>query len=190
MRVLFFAMLVASFAIAPVSAGPEGQEPEFHFARLAFGAYGSGYGAGRHEPWLRDWPEADFHFTQGLGRLTRVATTQANPQVRLDDDALYDYPLVYAVKVGFLRLDDREAERLREYLRRGGFLVVDDFHGPQEWAEFAASIARIFPDRPIVDIPPDDEVFHVLYDLDQRVQIPGVQAVMRGVSWEDPQGRT
>jgi hypothetical protein len=181
---------IASFAIAPVAAGPESRAPEFHFARLAFGAYGAGYGAGRYEPWLRDWPEADFHFTQGLGRLTRIATTDDNVQVRLDDDALYDYPLLYAVKVGFMRLDDNEAARVREYLQRGGFLVVDDFHGPEEWAEFAASLARIFPGRPILEIPPDDEVFHVLYDLDRGVQIPGVQAVMRGVSWEDPQGKT
>lgn len=165
-------------------------EPEFHFARLAFGAYGRNYGTDRREPWLRDWPEADFHFTQGLGRLTRIPTTDDNRPIRLDDDALFDYPMLYAVKVGFMRLNEWEAERLREFLRRGGFLIVDDFHGPEEWAEFAASVARIFPGRPILDLPADDPIFHVLYDLDQRVQIPGVQAVLRGVTWEDSRGKT
>ena len=43
-------------------------------------------------------------------------------------------------------------------------------------------------DRPIVDIPEHDEIFHVLYDVDQRVQIPGQQAIWRGVTWEHPQG--
>jgi hypothetical protein len=162
---------------------------EFHFARLAFGAYGGWFGSGRGEPWLRDWPEADYHFIQGLRRLTRIDSAPgASRQVMLTSDELFDYPIVYAVKVGFMRLAESEAARVREYLLRGGFLIVDDFHGPGEWAEFAASMQRVFPDRSIVDVEGDDEVFHVLYDLDQRVQIPGIQAVARGVTWEHPQG--
>ena len=180
------------FCSVPQVAGAQDApaQSEFYFARLAFGAYGREYGSSRREPWLRDWPEADFHFTQGLGRLTRIVTTQDNRHVRIDDDALFDYPVVYAVKVGFMRLTDWEAARLREYLSRGGFLIVDDFHGPDEWAEFAASVHRIFPERPILDIPSEDAVFHVLYDLDQRTQIPGAQAIWRGVTWEDVRGKT
>jgi len=184
--VAVFAMLTAGRAQTPESS----VQPEFRFARLAFGAFGRSYSTARGEPWLRDWPEADYHFTQGVGRLTRIVTSADNAQVRLDDDALFDYPVVYAVKVGFMRLSDWEALRLREYLERGGFLIVDDFHGPDEWAEFAASLARVFPDRTIVDVPDADPIFHVLYDLDQRVQIPGRQAVWQGVTWEDPRGKT
>lgn len=161
---------------------------EFHFARLAFGAYGRPYGSGRGEPWLRDWPEAEVHFMQGVGRLTRIEAAPGSRHVRFNDDSLFDYPVIYAVKVGFMRLDDYEAERLREYLSRGGFLIVDDFHGPSEWEEFAASMGRVFGERPIVELPTDEEIFHVLYDLDQRVQIPGIQAIARGVTWEHPQG--
>lgn len=161
---------------------------EFHFARLAFGYYGGSYGTDRGEPWLRDWPEADYHFMQGVTRLTRIDSTADSRQVRLDDDSIFDYPLVYAVKVGFMRLDADEAARLREYLDRGGFLIVDDFHGPAEWVEFEASMRRVFGDRPIIELPTDDEIFHVLYDVDQMTQIPGIQAVQRGVSWEHPQG--
>ena len=137
---------------------------------------------------MRDWPEADFHFMQGLRRLTRIDAAADGRQVSLSDAELFDYPVIYAVKVGFMRLDTHDAERLREYLLRGGFLIVDDFHGPYEWEEFRASLQRVFGQRPIVDLPTSDEVFHVLYDLDQRVQIPGRQAVARGVSWEHPQG--
>jgi hypothetical protein len=187
------AIALVALTVVPLGSSqtPErSAEPEFRFARLAFGAYGRDYTSSRGEPWLRDWPEADFHFTQGLGRLTRIVTSDDNTHVRLDDDSLFDYPVVYAVKVGFMRLSATEAARLREYLDRGGFLIVDDFHGPAEWAEFAASLGRMFPERAIVDIPGDDEIFHVLYDLDQRVQIPGRQAVWRGVTWEDPRGKT
>ena len=63
------------------------------------------------------------------------------------DEELFDYPWVYAVEVGRWYLDDQEAARLREYLLRGGFLVVDDFHGSYEWAGFASSMNRVFPDR-------------------------------------------
>jgi len=175
-------------AIQADDTGPELIESEFHFARLAFGAYGGRYGVGRGEPWLRDWPEADYHFMQGMRRLTRVDAASGSRQVSLSDDELFNYPVVYAVKVGYMRLDDYEAARLREYLMRGGFLIVDDFHGPAEWEEFAASMRRVLGNRPIVDLSTDEEIFHVLYDLDQRVQIPGRQAVARGVTWEHPLG--
>jgi hypothetical protein len=176
-------MLTASFAQRP---SPD-RTAEFHFARLAFGAFGERYGPGRGEPWLRDWPEADYHFMQGVGRLTRIDATADSRQAELDD-GIFAYPLIYAVKVGFMRLTDDEAAKLREYLLRGGFLIVDDFHGPTEWDEFAASMRRVFANRPIVDLASDHEVFHVLYDVDQRTQIPGRQAIQRGVTWEHPQG--
>ncbi len=181
-----FACAAAFVALGQEHAG----QSEFLFARLAFGVHGNAYGTWRSEPWLRDWPEADFHFTQGLGRLTRIQTTEHNRHVSLGDESLFDYPMLYAVKAGYMRLNDVQAARLREFLLRGGFLIVDDFHGPEEWAEFARSMQRVFPERQIVDIPADDEIFHVLYDLDQRTQIPGRQAIWRGVTWEDPRGKT
>jgi hypothetical protein len=66
-----------------------------------------------------------------------------------------------------------EAERMREYLLRGGFLMVDDFHGPRDWAVFEAGMRRVLPDRPIIDIPADDPLLHIFYDLNKRTQIPG-----------------
>ena len=181
------AALGASAGTAQDSGG-EPLRSELHFARVAFGVDGGRFGIGRGEPWLRDWPDAEQHFMQGLRRLTRIDGADDNRQVSLIDDALFDYPVIYAVKVGFWRLSEDEAARLREYLLRGGFLIVDDFHGPSEWAQFAESMQRVFWDRPIIDIADDDEVFRVLYELDQRVQIPGRQAVWAGVTWEHPQG--
>ena len=185
---LAFTFVCAGAASAQYRPTSELPQSEFHFARVAFGVDGGRYGGGRGEPWLRDWPEAEHHFMQGVRRLTRIDGADDNRQVSLSDDALFDYPVIYAVKVGYWRLSADEAARLREYLLRGGFLIVDDFHGPYEWVQFAESMQRAFPDRPIVDIPDNDEIFHVLYDLNQRVQIPGRQAVWSGVTWEHPQG--
>jgi len=73
---------------------------------------------------------------------------------------------------------------LRDYLLRGGFLMVDDFHGTEEWQVFVESLQRVFPDRPIIELGDDHAVFHVQYDLDHRVQIPGIRGAMTGRTWE------
>jgi hypothetical protein len=81
-------------------------------------------------------------------------------------------------------LTDAHVKKLQEFFRRGGFLMVDDFHGTREWAVFIASMNRIFPDRQIVDIDSKDPIFHVLYDLDDRYQVPGAQFLRSGRTYE------
>ena len=186
------ASLVAAQESAPATTQPTA---EFQFARLIYGGGSGGYGysyGGRRPRALIDWPDAEFHFMQGLTRLTRIDGAIVSRydgdgarQIRLSDDSIFNYPWLYAVEVGGWYLDDYEAARLREYLLRGGFLMVDDFHGTREWAGFLATMVRVFPDRPILEIPEDDEVLHVLYDLDQRVQIPGIRFLYSGRTWEE-----
>ena len=155
---------------------------EFHFARLVYAdAAGSRRGrwGGRRGAWTTDYADAEFHLMQGITRLTRVDTAlvdfdgNGGRLITLRDDRVFDYPWLYAVEVGQWYLNDIEAARLREYLDRGGFLMVDDFWGEYEWSIFTDSIQRVFPDRSIVEIGEDHELLHVLYDLDQRTQIPG-----------------
>jgi len=158
---------------------------EFQFVRLAYSSnrYGGG-GWGRRQMWQTDWPDADHHFSRGVDRLTRIAVADQGRILTPLDEEIFDYPWIYAVEVGYWHLDIQEAANIREYLLRGGFLMVDDFHTRWEWAAFAASMERVFPDRPIVDIPSDDEVFHVVYDLDHRIQIPSRMIIYSGVTWE------
>jgi hypothetical protein len=159
---------------------------EFQFVRLAYSPNRyAGRGWGRQQAWRTDWPDAEYHFLRGVGRLTRVAAATNAPLVfSPSDERIFDFPWIYAVEVGYWHLNDLEAAHLREYLLRGGFLMVDDFHGTREWASFVASMERVFPDRPIVDIPEDDEAFHVIYDLDHRIQIPSRMYSYTGVTWE------
>lgn len=193
------AHVAAVVALAAIAAGwavaqPDARDPttgsasvpdrgEFYFARLAYpGAAGMSAGWGRGA-WTTDYPEAETHLLNGLNRLTRIDTdTQAQTIVDLDDDELMKYPWLYAVEVGRWHLDERRAARLREYLLRGGFLMVDDFWGATQWTVFQDSMSRVFPDRPIVEIDESHELMHVLYDLDQRIQIPGVQYIRTGVT--------
>ena len=156
---------------------------EFHFARFVYAGSG-GQDWGRRGGWATDYPEADYHFMQGIGRLTNIDSANGSRLVRPLDDELFEYPWLYAVEVGRWHLDEVDAARLREYLLRGGFLVVDDFHGTYQWAMFLESMRRVFPERPILDIEEQDPLLHVLYDLDQRIQVPGIRYLWSGVTYE------
>ena len=163
--------------------GQPDSDGELYFTRLQYSdAYGGG--GGWRGAWLTDYPDAEIHFLQGISRLTRVDTGARGRIVSATDEALMDYPWLYAVEVGYWSLSDQEAERLREYLLRGGFLMVDDFWGTAEWAGFTESMRRVFPERPIVEIDDSHELLHVLYDLDQRIQIPGRRYFRTGVTWQ------
>ena len=117
------------------SEAPESEfspNAEFHFLRMEYTDYmRRGFGnvsrRGRASGWwAQDWPDADEHFTKGVQRLTRIDA--GDPQhVSLTDPKLFDYPWIYATQVGYWVLSDEETSRLREYLLRGGFIMVDDF---------------------------------------------------------------
>lgn len=157
---------------------PGGPTHEFHPARLAFDTtIADGWGPGR--PWWRiDWPEAEMHFLQGLSRYTSIDSAADSVHVDLGDDALFDYPWLFAQQVGRWVLDDSSAHRLGEYLNRGGFMLADDIHGPDALNRFAEAMSRALPNSRIESIPADDSIINILYELDKRVQIPGRRHIM------------
>jgi hypothetical protein len=177
-------------------------QSEFYWSRLQYtsrGAYGGagfvfgGYGYGGS--WSRDYPKADRQFLMALKRLTRIQARPYEQVVDLDHDddlksgefpgkSIYNYPWVYAVQVAGWTFTDAEAARMREYLLKGGFLMVDDFHGTADWDRFMAGMRQVFPDRPVEDLPDNDEIFHVLYDIGARFQVPGEQYVNTGRTYE------
>ncbi len=135
--------------------------------------------------WTIDYPRSDRHLAEEVRRLTRIDARSVEQPVNLDDgDEVFYYPWLYAVEVGHWELTDSQALKLREYLLRGGFFMVDDFHGTREWAVFVASMRRVFPDRPIVEIPDNDPIFHTVFDLSDRFQVPGAQYIYSGRTFE------
>src|SRR5690242_2797368 len=103
--------------------------------------------------WTTDYPPADRHFSAALRHLSRVHVPIAQQPINPHDgDDIYNWPWLYAVEVGHWNPTDAQARKLREYLLRGGFFMVDDFHGTEEWEVFNEGIKRVFPDRPIVEI--------------------------------------
>jgi hypothetical protein len=168
---------------------PDWQEKtEFAFARLMFpGGWNDGY-RGRFDGdwrqgftlWTQDFPRADRHFSQALRRLTRVHVRSVEQCVNLDEGDAYDWPWLYAVQVGEWGLTDQQAGELRDYLLRGGFFMADDLHGITEWQVFEERIKKVFPDRPVVEIDDNDPIFHTVYDLATKLQVPGAAHLRAG----------
>ena len=101
-----------------------------------------------------------------------------------DGDDVYNWPWLYGVEVGYWDLTDDECKKMRDYLLRGGFFMCDDFHGTREWTQFMNSMRRVFPDRPVVEIDNKDAIFHIVFDLDSRYQVPGAQFLETGRLYE------
>lgn len=97
--------------------------------------------------WQADCSDSDPHFISAIKRMTRINTNNQSQSIAVMDQSLFDYPALYMVEAGFASFTQTEAERMREYLLRGGFLLVDDFHGSYQWSKFAEWIGQIFPDR-------------------------------------------
>jgi uncharacterized protein DUF4159 len=136
--------------------------------------------------WTNDYPRADRHFLEAVRRLTRLQARSVEQPINLDDsNDVFNYPWLYAVFVGEWDLSDQQAKMLREYLLRGGFLMCDDFWGTRDWSIFQTSMKRIFPERQVVEIPDKDAIFHTVYDLDRRYQVPGEWAVRTGVPYRN-----
>jgi len=173
------------------------EKTEWVFARLMYpnmdGVHGRGrWGryavdwtqGGRGVSWTTDYPRSDRHFALALRRLTRIHVRSVEQPINIDEGDQFDWPWMYAVEVGHWNLTDAQTKGFREYLLRGGFFMCDDFHGTEEWEVFLHSMKRVFPDRQIVDLDSDEAIFHTIYDLEERYQVPGWTPVRRGMTYE------
>jgi len=167
--------------VPAIQDAPRPLDRTFYFTRAAYndrrrGPWGS---------WATDYPKADIQFLIGVKRLTIIDAYEAEHPMRLDDPDLRRYPFLYAVEVGRMALTPPEIEGLRTYLLAGGFLVVDDFWGTYEWANFEREIRQVLPEYQIVPIPMDHPVLRTFYDIHEIVQVPNVwQGRTGGPTWE------
>jgi hypothetical protein len=150
----------------------------FYWTRAVYsgagrGWYGGGRG-GRGGSWATDYPKGDRQFLVVLKRLVRLNAYDWENAVELTNPDLRRFPVLYAVEVGRMDLTEEEVAGLRSYLDAGGFLIVDDFWGSREWAQFEYNMARVFPDRSIVDLPIEHPIFSAYYDIEQILQVPNI----------------
>jgi hypothetical protein len=133
--------------------------------------------------WQTDYPYAEINLTTRLSELTRTRISRdANDQpnffvVGLNDDALFNCPITVASDAGTIGIREDEADRLRSYLLKGGFLWVDDFWGSAAWDHWASQIGRVLPpaDYPIEDVDLGDPMLSSLYEIKHVPQITNIQ---------------
>lgn len=172
------------------SAGANSKEdtglPEFVWLRGRYENYAGGQ-TRRGGWWDTDWPEAEQNFMRGVQRYTTIdASSQNTRWIDLTDPALFEHIFLYMtmkrVPIGSMRsgpnFSPDETDALREFMLRGGFVMLDDFWGEAHFQDFLVEIAKVFPDRELVRLDIDHKIFHMFYDIDEFVQVPG-----RAVTW-------
>ncbi len=129
---------------------------EFYWSRLM---YNSGYANGNsfgyrgfRGGWAQDYPKADNDCLIALRRLTHINSPSPLSVIDTDSDHLFDYPWVYAVSVYNWTFTEEEAKRLHDYLLKGGFLMVDNFHGTDDWEHFMQGMRMVLPDAVVEDL--------------------------------------
>src|SRR5688572_8433420 len=128
-------------------------------------------------PWHHDYPNGDTMLPDALARLTKVHTTRESFQiVDIDSEELFKYPFVYLAEPGYLDLLPKDVTNLREYLDRGGFVLIDDFRGNEsdnsEMENLLVQLQKLYPDRDLVPIPPSHPIFRSFFDLDPTNMLP------------------
>jgi hypothetical protein len=156
----------------------------FTFVRIKYQSHGYGRGGG----WATDYRDSELNFSLRLQQLTSMKVNPEPIVLELTDPKLFDYPFIYIIEPGALMFFEEEAAALRRYLLNGGFLMVDDFWGDEEYDNFANEMKKVFPDRVAEEVPLEHEIFHCVYDLKEKPQLPSINAAWSGrnsgVIWE------
>jgi hypothetical protein len=161
-------------------APPQMPDASFVICRLAYRSVRMEYsGIG----WQTDYPYAEINLTTRLSELTKTRVSRDESQqpnfyvVRLTDDALFNCPITVASDAGTIGIREDEADRLRTYLLKGGFLWADDFWGTAAWEHWESQISKVLPpsEYPIEDVDMSDPLLHSLFEVKQIPQITNIQ---------------
>jgi len=160
----------------PVDDPPNvGYKGEFSLGRLRYRSPRDGFAP--YARWGIDVNKGDRVFIGLLQRITRLDLQPIETIIDVSSDDIFQLPWIFAGSVGDWQLTAAESDRLRRFFDRGGFLMVADFHNDREWATFMAGIHQIRPDATVEELQDDDPAFHVVFDMKNRVRVPGANVV-------------
>ncbi len=138
--------------------------------------------------WATDTPDSDLNLSYRLQQVTSLKVNPDGRYLRLTEKELNEYPFIYMVEPGTLSLDDDEVKALRQYLLNGGFLWLDDFWGDSEWRGMEEELKKVFPDRDFVELPLDHPLYHCVFEIKAKNQIPNIRvgeaSQYTGITWE------
>ena len=185
-------VLVASAGVATVFAQRQGvqrresssqsftgnvrYDGRFVFVRMSYPTGGNS----RQAPWAHDYYDGEYHFLKIMQAVTNVPVhIDESSIMHFSDPELFKFPVAYLVEPGFWYLSESDVTTLRNYLTKGGFLIVDDF--PQRaWGQFEVQMARVFPEGKWIQIDSTHPMFHSFFELDDITNIPTAYALGTG----------
>jgi hypothetical protein len=155
---------------------------EFVAARWHFGT--NGYIG--HMGWSHNYPNSDRHLNDFLARATRLDVEEESYRiVELGSEEVFDYPFAYVSEPGEMELTEQEVLNLREFVTRGGFVLMDDFDGPVQWEQMRSQVMRAFPDGEFVPLTVEHPVFRTYMPPDglesMAEHVPGGEITYYGL---------
>jgi hypothetical protein len=177
-RALGWLVVALVVAVPLVASAQRGRF--FGFARQANVAYDGSFTFlraeyARYGGWAADYPTMETNLNTILREITELRPHAGGTNVySFDDPELFHHPIAYLSEPGYWFPDDREVLGLRTYLQKGGFLIADDFHFPNEWAVFENAIRRVLPNARIDRLELSHPIFDTFFHIKSlRVPYPG-----------------
>jgi hypothetical protein len=155
----------------------------FTFTRLRYQHNGFQGGG-----WATDCPDSDLNLSFRVQQMTSIRVDPDGRLIHPTDPELTRYPFLYIVEPGALSLDPAEASALRDHLNNGGFLLLDDFWGEEEWDNAERVLAEVLPGRKFVELSLDHPLYSCVFKITSKGQVPNYRTGIR--SQFDPEGRT
>jgi len=150
---LLLPLLVAVGLAPPVPPAP----PVMTIGRLHYDGGGDWYAN----------PSSLPNLLTALRTRTALRVAPEEKVVTLRDDDLWNVPYIYMTGHGNVHWSDAELGILRRYLQQGGFLHADDNYGMDE--SIRRELGRLFPDHPLVEVPLDNPIYHLVYDFPKGI---------------------
>ncbi len=150
----------------------------FTFVRVNYETSPGGYWYRGLPAWAHGYPVAERNLMRIMNEISFLhAHDDAVNTMSLDDPRLFEYPVAYIIEVSWWTMTDRQGERLREYIKKGGFVIIDDFKaegdfGSAGWAPFEANMQRVLPGAKFVEMQASHPIFHSFFELNSLEHFP------------------
>lgn len=140
----------------------------FTFVRLSYPSFSR-----RGASWAHDWPRGEEHFLKIFSEMTSAPVrVDASNIMSLSDPELFRFPVAYMCEPGaWSYIDEGEVVAFRDYLLKGGFLVLDDFRN-NDWYNLDLQVSRMFPSLKFVDLDSTHPIFHSFFEINDLDIIP------------------
>jgi len=159
---------------------------EFVVARWRYNNNGNIGGMG----WAHNYPEGEMNLNEFIGNVTKINVEHLSYRiVNLSSDEIFEYPFALVSEPGEMRLNEKEVYNLREYINRGGFVLIDDFDGPWQLDNFRRQLQQAFPSQPLQRLTAAHPAFNLFYEVPSldifASYVPGDEPIFFGLNRED-----